>query len=169
MAPVHPDPYGWGTHGSHMAGVIAPRVLGPDVHKFFTTQTDGHPDPLFEWADHGMDTPMGWFELCAFTGYGKVLFIVRTRYLCSGDEVEQPLGDTMAGPVYWHPSLEYVQEIARQMLDGSRACLVWNMNSWDPSIAHAIEIRERVPGGFRIVAQLPTEEERKRYREETTA
>lgn len=153
---------------SHLAGIIGPRMIGDHSPRFVTDHTDGHPDPLFAWEDHGRDTPMGWFELCAFTGTGHVLFVQRTAYMDAAHAERAPLGNKVLAGSWWHPSPEYVREIGRQMLDGSRWCFAWNITQWHRTEADAIEIRERVPGGFRIVAQLPTAEERKRYREETT-
>lgn len=152
--------------GSHLAGVPGPRTVGSDrVYRYTTTHTDGHPDPLYTWADHGDGTPRGWFELCAFTGYGHVLLIQCIEYRTLHPYKTEAVN--LLAPVYWHPSPEYVREIGRQMLEGQRACFAWNITRWSAVCPHAVEIRERVPGGFRIIAQLPTEEERRGYRART--
>lgn len=107
-----------------LSGSRIPNSWGPNGNVY-----DSHPDPLYEFAEHGRVCPVGWSMVVALTATGLTPVFSVMRVSGTGDEEKQL---PIMRPAYAHPSPEYAAEIARQVYARKRDAFAWDtsQNTW---------------------------------------
>lgn len=116
--------------------------MGPNGNVY-----DGHPDTLYEFAEHGTVCPVGWSMVVARSSNGLTPTLSVMRVSGTGDE-EKHL--PLMRPGYAHPSPEYAAEIARQVYARQRNAFAWDTskNQWVMWPVASVLVFERTGPGW---------------------